>query len=250
MSRRRAAAVAAVAGGAAALHALLVRPRILRWGSTPAEASAVFPGDELIPAAERSSRSTMATTIAAPPSALWPWLLQMGSDRGGFYSWDLLDNHGRASARQINPEWSQPAVGDRVLCVPDGSVWFDVVVLEPEHAFVLRASLDLHGRPFDRAAPPPRAFTDSTWGFVLLPTNDGGTRLIVRCNGRGRPRALLTIGGWLFWEPAHWVMQIKQFHELRRRCEHPALAPPGAGGPRRTMLSPRPDRAPLRRRRS
>jgi hypothetical protein len=162
----------------------------------------------------------MATTIAAPPATVWAWLVQMGCDRAGFYSWDRLDNGGRRSAERIHPEWQHLKQGDRVDSAPDGSVWFDVALLEPDRALVLRASLGLpKPRPFDVTKKPPRAFSDSTWGFLLSPTDEGGTRLVVHTAASGQPRGALRLLNILFWEPAHWVMQIKQFAGLRRRAE-------------------------------
>jgi hypothetical protein len=225
-STRRAAPLIG-AGLALGGLAAVARTRMLSWGATPDEVRASYPGDDLIPGA--SSPSTMATTIAAPPSAVWPWLVQMGCERAGFYSWDRLDNGGRPSAERIHPEWQGLQQGDRIMSVPDGRFWFDVAALEPERALVLRASVGLpKGRWFDPAGRPPRAFTDSTWGFHQRPTDAGGTRLVVRTNGRGRPRGLVTLTNRLFWEPAHWIMQRKQFTELRRRAE--AFAAAGAPG--------------------
>jgi proline iminopeptidase len=188
------------------------------WGATDTERIMPLPGDKLIPGGRGGA--TMATTISAPPAAVWPWLVQMGCDRAGFYSWDRLDNHGRPSAERIHPEWQDVAVGSRLYCVPDGSVWFDVALLERERTFVLRSSLTLpSGRPFNPTLRPQGAFSDSTWGFHLRPIGDGGTRLLVRGWQVGRPRGLIDTANWLFWEPAHWVMQTKQFAELRRRAE-------------------------------
>jgi hypothetical protein len=201
-----------------AFYAAVVRPRIRRWGATREEASASYPGEELIPAARRGA--TMATTIDAPPSAVWPWLMQVGCDRAGFYSFDRLDNGGHPSAEQIHPEWQDLAQGDRVACVPDGSVWFDVALLERERTLVLRSSLALpRSRHFDPAGPPPRAFSDSTWGFHLRPIGDRATRLVVRGVERGRPRAVTVLADLFFWEPAHWIMQRRQFAGLQRRAE-------------------------------
>jgi hypothetical protein len=213
-----------------AVYAALVRPRMMRWGATPAEVDGADHGDELIPGARRGA--TMATTIDAPPAAVWPWLVQMGCDRAGFYSWDRLDNGGRPSADRIHPEWQDLAQGDRVLCVPDGSVWFDVAVLEPERTLILRSSLALpHASHIDPDGPLPAAFNDSTWGFHLSPTREGATRLVVRGVARGQPRSLTRLANWLFWDPAHWVMQTRQFAGLRRRAEAPSglFAPASAG---------------------
>ena len=96
---------AAAAAGAAVVTAYLavVRPRMLRAGATAAEADGPYPGEGLIPDGTRSG--TMAVTIDAPRSRVWAWLVQMGTDRAGWYSWDRLDNFGRASAWSIHPEW-------------------------------------------------------------------------------------------------------------------------------------------------
>jgi hypothetical protein len=225
-----------------AVYAALLRPRMMRWGATQAEVDGVRAGEDLIPGARRGA--TMATTIDAAPATVWPWLVQMGCDRAGFYSWDRLDNGGRASAERIHPEWQALAEGDRVLCVPDGSVWFDVVVVESERTLVLRSSLALaRVRHFDPDGPPPRAFNDSTWGFHLSPTEAGATRLVVRGVARGRPDALTRLANWLFWDPAHWVMQTRQFAGLRRRAqaasELPARAPSSDAGATAAQASAR-----------
>ena len=83
--------------------ALWIRPGLLTWGATTQETTRAYPGDELVP--EPDGGATMATTLPAPPEAVWSWLVQMGGDRGGWYSWDLLDNNGRPSTDRIVPEW-------------------------------------------------------------------------------------------------------------------------------------------------
>jgi proline iminopeptidase len=162
----------------------------------------------------------MATTIPAPPEQVWPWLVQMGCDRAGFYSFDRLDNGGRPSANHIEPQWQYLREGDRIASAPDASRWFDVALLVPERALVLRASLSVPAaRNFDPADGLPGAYSDSTWGFFLRPTVEGHTRLVVTGKARGQPHALIAAANWLFWDPAHWVMQLKQFAGLRRRAE-------------------------------
>jgi proline iminopeptidase len=74
-------------------------------------------------------------------------------------------------------------------------------------------------RNFDPADGLPRAYSDSTWGFFLRPTLDGHTRLVVTGTARGKPHAPIAAANWLFWDPAHWVMQLKQFAGLRRLAE-------------------------------
>ncbi|MFI7300123.1 hypothetical protein [Streptomyces sp. NPDC050121] len=206
-----------VAAATLALYGVFLRPRVLTWGATREEAARDCPGDELIPDADGSS--TMATTLPAPPEALWPWLQQMGCNRGGWYSWDRLDNGGHPSARRIVPDWQHLEPGRRLDSLPSGDAWFTVAVVEPERTLVLRSQTTLpSGRPFDGPAePPPRAYVDSIWGFHLRPQTGGRTRLIVRTRARSRPRPLTRPVDVLFWEPAHLIMQTRQFHNLRTR---------------------------------
>jgi proline iminopeptidase len=205
--------------GAAGLSALaLARSKLRNLGATRAERRATLPGDEIVSGAKRSS--TMAITIDAPRSVVWPWLVQMGCDRAGFYSWDRLDNGGRPSATEIHPEWQGLAVGDRILCTPDGRYWFQVERLEPERLLVLRSSIDVRSRrPFDPAATRPRFFADGIWTFVLEELQPGKTRLVVRSFGAVRPRLLLGAANLVLMDPAHVVMQARQLRNLKRRAE-------------------------------
>ena len=206
---------------AIAAYAFVVRPRLLRWGATDDEVRRGYPGADLIPGGTRTA--VMATTIDAPPSRVWPWLVQMGYGRAGWYSWDRLDNWGAGSAGELRPEWQAIAVGDRLPSMPDDRAWWEVAALEPERFLGLRASMDLRGRPFDPAAGRPRFFTDSLWGFLLEETPDGRTRLVVSGYWAMRPRWLQTVFSFLFLEPSHWVMQTRQFANLKRRVEQGAL---------------------------
>ena len=203
--------------GLAIGYLAMVRPRLLRWGATDAEVDRPFPGADIIPGAIRSA--TMATTIEAPPRVVWPWLVQMGHDRAGWYSWDRLDNFGRGSADRVHPEWQELSTGDRMTAKPDGSQWWDVVALEPEQFLCLRMSLDLQGRPFDPAGARPRWFTDSTWGFHLVPIPGDRTRLVVSGYWLLRPAWLQPILSAVVLEPSHWVMQTRQFTVLERHIE-------------------------------
>ena len=213
----RMARTLAAALGLAAGYALVVRPRLLRWGATDGEVRSPYPGAELIPGGTRSA--TMAVTIDAPPSHVWPWLVQMGVDRAGWYSWDRLDDFGRRSAERIHPEWQQVSVGDRLVARPDGSEWWEVAALEPERFLGLRMALDLRGRPLDPATGRPRFFTDSLWGFLLEELPGSRTRLVVSGYWALRPRWLQPVLSVLVLEPAHWIMQTRQFTKLKRQAE-------------------------------
>lgn len=154
------------AAGAAALSAyiLVIRPWHLRWGATDAEVHQTLPGDDFVK--QPRYVSTHAVTIRAPAAAVWPWLVQMGQGRGGLYSYDWLENlvgcdiH---SADRIIPELQNAEVGDTVRLVPEDSSFplaFDVAVIEPERALVLRT-------PGDPDASMAAGYPDATWAFVL-----------------------------------------------------------------------------------
>jgi len=146
--------LAAVIGTAA-----LLRGRYLRWGATDEEQHRALAGDELLPAVDQSA--TRAITINAAAESIWPWIAQLGQGRGGFYSYDWLENlvvradiH---NANRIVPEWQHVAVGAEVRLAPE--VRLQVADLEPSRALVLRGSV-----PMGKVAPP----YEFTWAFVLL----------------------------------------------------------------------------------
>lgn len=150
--------------------AVFARGKMLHWGATANEVQAPLPGDDVLPTADLVA--TRAISIEASPDAAWPWLVQLGQGRGGFYSYDFLENlvgcdiH---TANEINPEWQNLAPGDGVRLHPKGGLVVDSV--EPGRSLVLHG-----GTPMDTSAPP----FDFTWAFVLEAQDDGSTRLIVR----------------------------------------------------------------------
>ena len=165
------AGVRSLAIASAGVAAVAVaRRRYLQWGSSAAELASALPGDELVPNANISA--TRAISIATIADAAWPWVAQLGQGRGGFYSYDFLENlvgcdiH---SAEQVVPEWQSIAVGDEVRLHPEVSL--SVAVLDPGSALVLRG-----GIPMGSVAPP----YDFTWAFVLHAQENGTTRLVVR----------------------------------------------------------------------
>jgi len=202
----------------AAAYGLFIRPRLLRWGATAAEVHDTYRGAELIPGGQRTA--TMAVTIDAPRSRVWPWLVQMGFNRAGWYSWDRLDNRGIPSADRIHPEWQDVSVGDHLPATSSGQTWFEIAALEPERFLALRSALDLRrGRSFDTNGKWPRFCSYSTWCFLLDELPGRRTRLVVSGYARSNPRPLTAILDVVFWEPVHWLMQTRQFAILRRRAE-------------------------------
>lgn len=163
------AAGAAFLGGAAA-YILIVRSWQLRWGATGEELDATLAGDELL--RNVNLTVTRAVNIRAPADHVWPWIAQLGQGRGGFYSYDGLENlvgcdiH---SANRIVPEWQDIKVGDEVKLAPE--VALRVAAVERDRALVLRGGVRMG------ALPPPYDFT---WAFVLNQQMDGTTRLLAR----------------------------------------------------------------------
>jgi hypothetical protein len=168
--KRRAAVAGAVVIGSAAAYLLVVRPSQLRWGTTNEERDATLTGDDLISTPDLMA--TRAITVHALADQVWPWIAQLGQGRGGFYSYDALENlvgchiH---SADRVVPEWQGVKVGDQVKLHPE--VALDVAVVEQGRALVLRGGVPMG------TVPPPY---DTTWAFVLHEQPDGTTRLLVR----------------------------------------------------------------------
>jgi hypothetical protein len=109
-----------------------------------------------------------------------------------------------------------------------GKTWWEVVALEPERFLALRASYDLRGRPFDPREPRPRFFTDSTWAWLLEELPGGRTRVVESGYWAFEPRRLQPIIGFLFLDLEHWVMQTRQFANLKRLAEGAAASPEAA----------------------
>ncbi len=208
----------AAACAAPVLYARWGRPRLLTWGASAEEVSHAYPGDELIPD-PGGGEFTMATTLPAPPEKVWPWLVQMGGERAGFYSWDRLDHGGKPSADRIVPEWQSLQVGQRLNTEPSGQNWMTVELLEPNRTLVLRSNFELpSGHSFDpRSGPKSRVFLDGIWGFYLRSAPGGKTRLIAHTRGRTSRQPFMTPFSLLLGEPVHFIMQTRQFHGLRSR---------------------------------
>jgi hypothetical protein len=195
-------AVGVMAGAAALGYPLLFRRRCLTWGANPQEVARRLPGDELLP--EADIVSTRAIPISAPPGAIWPWLVQMGSGRGGAYTYDWIENLfglGMHSADQILPQFQDIKVGDEMRLGP-GRPTMRVEVLDPERVFTFR-------------------FADGNWVwiFALFP-EDGVTRLVSR-NRIATPHAsaFTELFNMLIMEPGSLVMERKMLLGIKDRAE-------------------------------
>lgn len=182
------------------------------WGATPAEVTADMPGDDLLPHAQY--RSTRAITVSAGPHEVWPWLVQVGCGRAGWYANDLLDNFGRPSSRVIIPELQHIEVGQ----------WLPMT-LRPSR----RRSFLVDGF----AAPRWLVWTTPirTWSWRLVALPDGRTRLISRLRtvyDWRRPGTLLTV---LLMELADFSMMRRMLHGIRDRAERTTTQPPRPASP-------------------
>jgi hypothetical protein len=211
------ASTAVAAAGAAYIFAL--RPWHMRWGATNEEVTAALPGDELTPNA--TAVVTHAITIDASPAEVWPWILQVGQDRGGFYSYTFLENligcEMTNTARMV-PEWQHRAVGDTVwFGTPKhfkGQARMIAVIVDPERSMVLATPADWKRI---QAGEPGR---EGTWAFILVPLGQTKTRLIVRSRGDAQPTLLKRAAIHAFWEPAHFIMERKMLLTIKALSEN------------------------------
>lgn len=194
-------AVPRVAFTAAAVAlATVYRRWHLSWGATTAEVHGVMPGDDIL--GRSHFTATRAVTIGAPPEAVWPWLIQVGYQRAGFYSYDLLDNLGRPSAEHVLPEFQDVAVGDLAAPMaspPDEKNSFTVALLDRPHRLVW-------------------AKPDSTWSWLLTHQADGRTRLVTRLKARYDVNAFLPVT-LLLMEVGDFPMMRRMLLGVRARAE-------------------------------
>jgi proline iminopeptidase len=192
----------------------------MRWGASDEEVAGPYPGAEVVLYGQRAA--TMAVTIDAPPDQVWPWLVQMGGDRGGWYSWDRLDNAGRPSAREVHPEWQHLAVGDYLkFWAPGGHLVdsYSVAVLEANRFLGLHGLSDLRGRNLDAKQPRPPAYIEGLWGFLLTERPGRRTRLVIGGYQTLRPRWLEGFVFYWLYVPVVWVMQARMLSVLKRNIE-------------------------------
>lgn len=216
----------ALISSAAAAYWFLARPWMASWGSTPAENGRPYPGDDLIPDARLVSNHTV--TIQAAPEHIWPWLLQWGYQRGGFYSYDWIDralgSDDVVSADRILPEFQHLEIGDEVKIFDEGG--FIVHDIEPQRHLVLHFQMDPttgQGNQFDK--PRPEHFFEGVWGWHLLPLSPTTTRLTShwRLNWSDEPQNHIYMRAFL--EPGSFIMDRRMLLGIRQRAEALARAP-------------------------
>ena len=212
--------IVGITGGlaAAASYLLVIRPWMLSWGTVRDELNHLLPGDELLP--EPNIHATHAITIQAPPSAVWPWLVQLGQGRGGFYSYDWIENMMGLDIRNadhIQPEHQSIKVGDTIALAPQGFS-IPVAIVEPERALVLHGDTRKSG-PGESPPMKPGDYLATSWGFYLFDRGDKGTRLIERWKASWNPSPANNFLYRLFLEPGAFLMERKMLLNIKQRAE-------------------------------
>ncbi|GAT12547.1 MULTISPECIES: hypothetical protein [Mycobacteriaceae] len=192
--------------GIAALYKAHVQPWIYTWGAREDEITATLPGDDLVD--PDTPRTTRAVSIAATRDDVWPWLAQIGEDRGGFYSYSVLERAVGAdvhNAAVIHPEWQELQVGDTIwLARRYGPGARQIVAdVKPRSHLVLVSPAD-----FERLQRGEKA--SGCWSFVLRP-EVGRTRLIVRGSGGAV--------GHSWFDIPHFVMEQKMMRGIAQRTQ-------------------------------
>jgi hypothetical protein len=210
--------MAAGVGALLATYVKVIRPWHLTWGATAAEAERQLPGDDILP--DPKIRATHAVTIHAPASAVWPWLVQIGQGRAGFYSYDWIENLMRLgihSSDEILPEFQQLGVGNVLPLAPNG-FGPEVAILEPHRVLVLRGDTRIPG-PMPVPTMKPGDYLAVLWGFYLEPVDGSTTRLIERFQMDYNPSPLNAAIYRGFLEPGSFVMEQKMLRGIKARAE-------------------------------
>jgi hypothetical protein len=190
---------------------LLLHPWYTNWGATAAEQEQALPGDEFIPDAR--TQVTRAVAIDAPPEVIWPWLMQMGVDRAGLYTYTWFENGvlrlDVTNADKIVPRWQDLKIGDIVAYTPEdyptGRTGPLVIAMEPKHALIMCGG--------DSAENCPR-----TWQIVLEEQADGSTRLLARWRSSVES-ARVGVFGEMPLEIGYFVMERKMHLGIKERAE-------------------------------
>jgi hypothetical protein len=190
------------AGAVAVSYPLIFRRRCLTWGARPDEVARELPGDDLLATADLVS--TRAITVEAPPGAVWPWIVQIGSGRGGAYTYDWIENIfglGMHSADEILPQFQDVTVGDEFELGPNRPK-MRVEVADPGRVFAFR-------------------FADGNWVWIFALFPEGGATRLISRNRIAMPQAsaLTRLFCLLFMEPGSLVMERKMLLGIKERAE-------------------------------
>lgn len=203
-------------GGFTTAYFVAIRPWHLKWGTSGEEASRTLPGDELIP--EPNINATHAITINAPIERVWPWIAQIGQGRGGFYSYEAIENamgldiH---NADRLLPEFQNPQVGQKMPFAQDFGVPYAIV--DAPHALVVHGDTRTGGVDGPRLRPGD--YLAVSWGWYLAAIDAHTTRLIERWRAAYGPGRLNQVMYRLFMEPGAFIMERKMLLGIKARAE-------------------------------
>lgn len=210
--------LAAAGAGTLFTYITMIRPWMLWWGLEKSEEDHLYTGDEWIE--KPLLMSTRAITVHAPTSAVWPWLVQIGYQRGGFYSYDLLENLiglGIQSAGRIQPNLQTLTQSDCIYLSPVTPM--KVVRLEPEKALILYNTMSpLTGETLKTPVPPDVPSMQWSWAFLLDQISENRTRLIIRVRAIYQP-IWLKPAAYAILEPIHFLMEQKMLRTIKERAE-------------------------------
>lgn len=207
---------AALGGAALILWNLIATPFVwrkrLRWGTVGTEASNPLPGDELVP--EPKWSYTLGVPVDVPPGVVWPWIAQIGQGRGGFYTYQSLENLVGCritNTTAILPDLQDPAVGEAILLHPDAPP-LQLEIVDPPNALVL------FGSPAESGGE--EGWGVSTWQFIIQSRSEGGSRLLTRGRYDHAPdwRSRLMFGRFPI-EVISFVMSRRMMLEIKRLAE-------------------------------
>ncbi len=215
----------AATAGLLGAYELALKPKIFSWGATPEECSRTWPGDEFTP--DTRGICTRAITIQATPEQIWPWIMQIGQDRAGYYSYAWLENLFRAqmsNTLQLVPAWQHRQVGDDLWMAAKhrygGRARMTVAHLEPYRAMVNVAYDDRETALKAQWAP------HGSWNFLLQPiSSEASSSPITRLVMRSILPEEMGLGARvfsLFWDPAHFIMERKMMRTVKSLAEETA----------------------------
>jgi len=207
------------------VYVFVVLPWQLRRGATNADLQRLLPGDDLVPSPKTGY--TQAITIRAPKSVVWQWLVQIGHQRAGWYTYDFLHrlvgiagcvDDERRSATRIIPELQDLEVGDVIEIAP--GLGYSVIGLEPEQALITQSIMDASKwESLSNEDPLPEKYLRSSWVWFLEELDEKTTRLIVRVRSDHNPGLLGTLSTRIPNELGRLLMQPRTLRVLKKRAE-------------------------------
>jgi len=209
---------------AVAAYRILILPWARRRGTTPAERKQKYFGDTLVK--QPGGWFTQAVTINVPPEKVWPWLVQIGYRRAGWYTYDFIYRLIRAadftdgshSAKRIIPELQKLQPGDEIKLAP--VIGYRVLALEPDRLMLLHSAANLEtNQSYDIHGPKPAKYVNTSWLFQLEETADKCTRFIVRYRIEHNSGLLSALMFSIPTELGGLVMNPKFMRGIRQRAE-------------------------------